>query len=438
MKFRRATRITLLASSTLAALASAAVAALPLKPDVRAEQTLKQMTLDERFDLIRGVMPFLLPAAEKPRGVIFGAGYVKGVPRLGVPALIESDASLGVANIASVMRRGDVATALPSGAAMAATWDPALVERAGAAIGAEARAKGFNVLLAGGMNLVREPRNGRNFEYLGEDPLLAGTLGGHAIRGVQSARIISTIKHYALNAQETGRTVLSANLDEAALRESDLLAFEIGIEIGQPGAVMCAYNQINGVYACENSFLLNDVLRRDWGYQGFVMSDWGAVHSPSIRAGLDQESGTQASNTPYFGALLRAELAAGRVSEADIDRAVRRILRTMYASGVADDPVKMGQPIDYAAHGQVAQAVAEAGIVRPAADRPRDEADPAGRRPCRRRRAGRRRLLAGQSGGRRRAGARRSRRTGLAQEALCALLAADRVEASPAAGRHRL
>jgi len=363
MKFCRATRITLLASSTLAALASAAVAAPPLKPDARAEQTLKQMTLDERFDLIRGVMPFLLPAAEKPRGVIFGAGYVKGVPRLGVPALIESDASLGVANIASVMRRGDVATALPSGAAMAATWDPALVERAGAAIGAEARAKGFNVLLAGGMNLVREPRNGRNFEYLGEDPLLAGTLGGHAIRGVQSARIISTIKHYALNAQETGRTVLSANLDEAALRESDLLAFEIGIEIGQPGAVMCAYNQINGVYACENSFLLNDVLRRDWGYQGFVMSDWGAVHSPSIRAGLDQESGTQASNTPYFGALLRAELAVGRVSEADIDRAVRRILRTMYASGVADDPVKMGQPIDYAAHGQVAQAVAEAGIV---------------------------------------------------------------------------
>ncbi|CAN7206671.1 beta-glucosidase [Phenylobacterium sp. LjRoot225] len=346
-----------LAPCALAADAGASVA------DARAERTLKQLTLDERFDLIRGYMPFLLPPAEQPKGVIFGAGYVKGAPRLGVPPLIESDASLGVANMASVMRRDDVATALPSGAAMAATWDPALVERAGAMIGAEARAKGFNVLLAGGVNLVREPRNGRNFEYLGEDPLLAGTLGGHAIRGVQSARIISTIKHFALNAQETGRMVLSANLDEAALRESDLLAFEIGVEIGQPGAVMCAYNQVNGVYACENSFLLNDVLRRDWGYKGFVMSDWGAVHSPSIRAGLDQQSGTQASDKPYFGAMLRAELAAGRVTEADIDQAARRILRTIYASGVADHPVKMGLPIDYAAHGEVAQAVAEAGIV---------------------------------------------------------------------------
>jgi beta-glucosidase len=363
MKFRSATRIALMASAAIVTHAPAAVASAAQPADARAEQTLKQLTADERFDLIRGFMPFQLPKAEQPQGVVFGAGYVKGVPRLGVPPLIESDASLGVANMASVMRRGDVATALPSGAAMASTWDPALIEQAGAMIGSEARAKGFNVMLAGGMNLVREPRNGRNFEYLGEDPLLAGTLGGHAIRGIQSNHIISTIKHYALNAQETGRTVLSANLDEAPLRESDLLAFEIGIEIGQPGSVMCAYNQINGVYACENPFLLNDVLRRDWDYKGFVMSDWGAVHSPSIRAGLDQESGTQHSNPPYFGALLRDELAAGRVSQADIDRAVLRILRAMYASGVADHPVKMGQPIDYAAHAKIAQAVAEAGVV---------------------------------------------------------------------------
>ena len=364
MKLRSATCIALTASATAVMFAPAAFAAAAQQgADARAGQTLKQMTLDERFDLIRGYMPFQLPRDEQPKGVVFGAGYVKGVPRLGVPPLIESDASLGVANMASVMRRGDVATALPSGAAMASTWDPALIEQAGAMIGSEARAKGFNVMLAGGMNLVREPRNGRNFEYLGEDPLLAGTLGGHAIRGIQSNHIISTIKHYVLNAQETGRTVLSANIGEAALRESDLLAFEIGIEIGQPGSVMCAYNQINGVYACENPFLLNDVLRRDWGYKGFVMSDWGAVHSPSIRAGLDQESGTQHSNIPYFGALLRDELAAGRVSEADIDRATLRILRTIYASGVADAPVKMGQPIDYAAHAKVAQAVAEAGIV---------------------------------------------------------------------------
>ena len=360
MKLRRATAFVVAAS----ALASAPVApAQAQDPDVRAAQTLSRMTLDERFDLLRGYMPFQLPAAEQPKGVIFGAGYVKGVPRLGVPPLIESDASLGVANMADVMRLGDVATALPSGAAMASTWNPQLIEQAGTMIGSEARAKGFNVLLAGGVNLVREPRNGRNFEYLGEDPLLAGVLGGHAIRGVQSARIISTIKHFALNAQETGRTVLNARLSGQALRESDLLAFEIAVEIGQPGSVMCAYNQVNGVYACENRFLLNDVLRRDWGYKGFVMSDWGAVHSPSIRAGLDQESGTQYSYAPYFGALLRQELAAGRVSEADIDRSVLRILRTIYASGIADDPVRMGQAIDYPAHAKVALAVAEAGLV---------------------------------------------------------------------------
>jgi beta-glucosidase len=365
--------MTRLSRATLIALTcSVAASALPTlgaaqsrpsgDPDARARKTLEQLTLDERLDLVRGSNPFTVKST-LPKGVPIGAGYVKGVPRLGVPALVESDASLGVANMMGALRKGDVATALPSGAAMASTWDPALVERAGAIIGSEARDKGFNVLLAGGVNLVREPRNGRNFEYLGEDPLLAGVLGGHAIRGVQSAKIISTIKHYVLNAQETGRTVLSANLDEAALRESDLLAFQIGIEIGQPGSVMCGYNRVNGVYACESSFLLNDVLRRDWGYKGFVMSDWGAVHSTSIRQGLDQESGTSPKDKGYFGALLRKDLASGAVSHADLDRSVLRILRTLYASGVVDDPVVAKDGIDYEAHAKVAQAVAEAGVV---------------------------------------------------------------------------
>jgi beta-glucosidase len=327
----------------------------------RAEQALNQMTPAERRTLLLGFSPFLVPPPERPAAK--GAGYVPGVARLGVPPLVESDASLGVANLGGALRPGDVATALPSGAAMAAGWDPELVERAGAAIGAEARAKGFNVLLAGGVNLVREPRNGRNFEYLGEDPLLAGTLAGHAIRGIQSNHIISTIKHYALNAQETGRMVLSADMGEQALRESDLLAFEIGVEIGQPGAVMCAYNQLNGVYACENDFLLNGVLRRDWGYKGFVMSDWGAVHSTSIRQGLDQESGTNPKDAAWFGSKLEAALAAGRVSQADVDRSALRILRAMYAHGLVDHPVAAGQPIDYDAHGAVAREVAENGIV---------------------------------------------------------------------------
>ncbi len=344
-----------------AAAASAAPALQADPAQARAEATLKQMSPAERRALLLGLSPFVLPKSERPAAM--GAGYVPGVPRVGVPPLIESDASLGVANFGGALRIGDVATALPSGAALAATWDPALVERAGAAIGAEARAKGFNVLLAGGVNLVREPRNGRNFEYLGEDPLLAGVLAGHAIRGVQSNNIISTIKHYVLNAQETGRMVLTAQIGEQALRESDLLAFEIGIEIGQPGSVMCAYNQLNGVYACENSFLLNDVLRRDWGYKGFVMSDWGAAHSTSIAAGLDQESGTNPKDPAWFGSKLEAALAAGRVSQADVDRSALRILRAMYAHGLVDPPVSVGQPIDYEAHGAVAREAAENGIV---------------------------------------------------------------------------
>lgn len=329
--------------------------------DVWADAILPQLTLDERLDLVRGSSPYTIKPKLSP-DVPKGAGYVKGVPRLGVPALVESDASVGVANMQGGMRAGDVATALPSTILLASTWDTVLVERGSAMIGAEARAKGFNVLLAGGVNLAREPRNGRNFEYFGEDPLLAGTLAGYAIRGVQSNNVLSTIKHFALNTQETGRTILSANIDEAAFRESDLLAFELGIEIGQPGSVMCAYNKINGVQGCENSFLLNDVLRRDWGYKGFVMSDWGAVHSPSIPQGLDQESGTTPTAPGYFGPQLRAALASGTVTEAHLNQSVRRILRSIHSVGLHDHPLAP-KPIDYEANGRIAQAVAEGGIV---------------------------------------------------------------------------
>ena len=188
-------------------------------------------------------------------------------------------------------------------------------------IGSEARAKRFNVLLAGGVNLTRDPWNGRNFEYLGEDPLLAGMMAGAAIRGVQSNHIVSTVKHFALNSQETGRMLLDARIDEAALRESDLLAFEIAIEHGQPGSVMCAYNQVNGDYACENAWLLTDVLRGDWGYPGWVMSDWGGVHSTvkAARAGLDQQSGQELDKQIYFGAPLAAAHCRGSVPDARLD-----------------------------------------------------------------------------------------------------------------------
>jgi len=335
-----------------------------LPPDARADLVVRAMTLDEKIALVHGSFGFPFQGKPKPDGALGSAGYVPGVPRLGIPPLQESDAGLGVANPEGT-RVGDQATPLPSGLATAATFDPALAERAGAMIGAEARAKGFNVLLAGGGNLAREPRNGRNFEYVSEDPLLTGIIAGAAIRGIQSNRIISTTKHFALNAQETGRQMHSADIDEAAARESDLLAFQIAIEQGRPHAVMCAYNKVNGVYACESDFLLNQVLKRDWSYPGFVMSDWGAVHSTeqAALAGLDQESGENLDARVYFAEPLKAAVEAGRVPQARLDDMVRRILRAMFAAGVVDDPPQPGGPIDRAAHADLAQAVAEQGLV---------------------------------------------------------------------------
>jgi beta-glucosidase len=304
-------------------------------------------------------MPVFI-GAKKPANVVISAGYVPGIAKLNIPDLTESDASLGVANAG---RKDDDATPLPSGVALAATWDPATAFASGAMIGKEARQKGFNTLLAGGANLLRDPRNGRNFEYLGEDPLLAGTLAGAAIRGIQSNNIVSTAKHFALNDQETGRMVLDAQIDEAAFRESDLLAFEIAIETGHPGSVMCAYNRVGGTYACENPFLLTDVLRTDWKYPGWVMSDWGAVHGvAAAKAGLDQESGQQLDKQVFFDKPLKDAVAGGEIPAARIHEMAHRYLRSLFAAGVIDHPLAAG-PLDTAADSRVAARAAEQGIV---------------------------------------------------------------------------
>jgi len=196
----------------------------------------------------------------------------------------------------------------------------------------------MNVLLAGGVDLTREPRNGRNFEYLGEDPLLAGTLSGETIRAIQDQHVLSTVKHYALNAQETGRNDLSADISESAARESDLLAVEIAIERGHPGAVMCSYNRYNTVYACANDFLLNTVLKTDWKYPGFVMSDWGAMHATAdALAGLDRESGEELDRQIWFAAPLAAADGKDRAYTTRVTDMNRRILRSMIATGLFDD-----------------------------------------------------------------------------------------------------
>jgi beta-glucosidase len=321
------------------------------------------MTAEEATVLTHGELGRPIEGGPKlPPDAVIGAGYIAAVSRLGVPSLRETDAGLGVGHVGG-LRHDDGATPLPSGLAMAATWDPALVERGGAMIGAEAHAKGFNVMLAGGMNLIRDPRGGRTFEYFSEDPLLSGLMGAAQVKGVQSNRLIATVKHFALNAQDTGRRFADAQIPEAAARESDLLAFQIAIERGDPGAVMCAFNRVNGTPSCANRWLLNDVLKRDWGFRGYVMSDWGATPGVAAAlAGLDQQSGAQLDPKVWFDAPLREAAAADPAYQTRLNNMNERILRSIYANGLDRDTAPRA-PIDHAADERVAEEVAERGIV---------------------------------------------------------------------------
>ncbi|WP_237437800.1 beta-glucosidase [Altericroceibacterium endophyticum] len=353
-------RVSLLALSMLAVAAPAV--AQDDDPDARAAATIDQMEPAERTILTHGIMA--LPLGEDfalPEDGVLGAGYVPGISRLDVPSLRETDASLGVAWAGGA--RKDRATALPSAVAMGATWNPELMRRAGEMIGGEAHAKGFNVLLAGGINLMRDPRNGRTFEYFSEDPLLSGVLGGAAVTGIQSQHVISTLKHFALNAQETGRHFMSANISDAPARESDLLAFQIAIERGDPGSIMCAYNRVNQDYSCGSDYLLNQVLKTDWGYRGWVMSDWGAVHKLADAIhGLDQQSGEQLDERVFFGDMLGSKAASDPVYARRLTDMNHRILRSMYAVGVDRFPAEKAK-IDWEANAAVARETAQQGIV---------------------------------------------------------------------------
>ena len=321
------------------------------------------MTLDEKIGL-RALTRFGVPMKGRPAplGALDSAGYEPGVPRLSIPLLQESDAGLGVANPTNAPFD---ATAMPSGLALAATFDPALAERAGRAIGAEARDMGFSVLLAGGANLTRDARGGRDFEYAGEDPLLTGAIVGAEIRGIEVNHIVSTLKHLALNAQENGRVALDARLGEAAARESDLLAFELALEQGRPGAVMTSYNRLDGSYASQNAHLLTDTLKQDWGFGGWVMSDWGGTHSTvaAAMAGLDQESGVELDEAVFFGEPLAKAIRDGRVPMARLDDMVFRQLRARIAAGLFDDPPRRVRVRDLEAHARLAEEVAARGIV---------------------------------------------------------------------------
>jgi beta-glucosidase len=337
-----------------------------LSPDRRVALLLPRMSEDEKLTLVFGYFATDFPPKDyrmKEGGREGSAGYVPGIPRLGIPPQWQTDAGVGVASQGGARVKRE-RTALPSGMATTATWNPATAFAGGRMIGAEARASGFNVMLAGGVDLVRDPRNGRNFEYGGEDPLLAGTMVGAQIAGIQSNSIISTVKHYAFNDLETGRDYHNAVIAPDAARMSDLLAFQIAVERADPGSIMCSYNQVNGTHACENRWLLTDMLHGDFGAKGYVMSDWGATHSTeaAANAGLDQDSGYPFDKQPFFGAPLKAAIAAGGVPKARLDAMAGRILRAMFAHGLFDRPVVPG-PIDFAADAAVTRADATEGAV---------------------------------------------------------------------------
>jgi len=323
------------------------------------------MTTAEKLAVVTGYFGIQKPwnAYRFPEARPQSAGVVLGVPRLGFTPEWQTDAGSGVATQGEAPAELE-RTLLPSGILTASTWDPSLAERGGAMIGSEARASGFNVMLAGGVNLMREPGNGRNFEYGGEDPLLAGTMVGALVRGIQSNHIVATVKHFALNDQETARRSVNVIIDEGAARSSDLLAFELAIETGDPGSVMCSYNLVNGVHACQSEWLLTQVLKSEWGFRGYVMADWGAQHDTVKDAnhGLDQETGVFQQGVYQFLDKLEAAIGRGDVSAARLDDMVLRIARTLIAKGAVDDPVTP-RPIDFAAHADIAQADAEAGIV---------------------------------------------------------------------------
>lgn len=305
-----------------------------LDADTRAEMMVKQMTLDEKIQLVHGIgWGPLRAGAYVPPADNGGAGFVPGIPRLGLPDINLADSAVGIRMAAADSR---YATLLPSVIGMASSWDPKMGFLYGDVIGRELRDQGYNMSIGGGVDLIREPRNGRNFEYASEDPVLAGTMVGELAMGVQSNDVMGDIKHYVLNDQETGRNTLNAVLNKRAMQETDLLAFQIAIGMAKPAGVMCSYNRVNGDFACENKYTLTDVLKDEWGFKGFVLSDWEATHSTvkAAMAGLDMEQ----PGDGYFGAPLKKAVQDGQVPEARLNDMVHRIVRSMIACGVVDHP----------------------------------------------------------------------------------------------------
>lgn len=318
----------------------------------RVTDLLAQMTLDEKIQLMYGQT---LPATS------LATGYIPGIDRLGIPPMTFSDGPVGLRDRFGVPGRRP-ATALPSSASLAATFDPALAEQYGALLGLEARSRGMHVLYGPAMNIVRVPVGGRNFEYFSEDPYLTSQLAAPYVRGVQSERVAAQVKHFAVNNQEDSRKTASSNVDERTLREIYLRPWEETIRQAHPWSLMCANNPVNGVYSCENTALLHDVLAGEWGFDGVVGSDYAATHSAvgSVQAGLDQSFTLRDWGAHYRD--LPELVRSGAVAESTIDERVRRILRMIIRIGLLDGDRDI-PTVDVAAHGAFARKAAAEGTV---------------------------------------------------------------------------
>jgi beta-glucosidase len=295
-----------------------------LSPQQRASELVAAMTIDQKLAMLSQSQPIW-----QHYGV---AGYIPAQPSLCIPDLVLNDAGQGVGD------QETGTTAFPAPIAQSSSWDPGLQYQFGQALGWEAWHKGINVQLAPGVEIDRIPLNGRNYEYMSEDPYLSARGGVAEIQGIQSNPVIATVKHFVANSQETNRMTDSADVDERTLQEIYLPAYEAAVQQGQVGSVMCSYNRINDVYACENPHLLTTVLKHQFGFGGFVMSDWGGTHStvPAANAGLDMEMNVAPGT--YFAAPLKAAVQAGQVTMARLDDMVTRIVGAMFRLGIFDHP----------------------------------------------------------------------------------------------------
>ena len=339
-----------------------------LAPNKRAKMLVDAMSLEQKMQQLVGTPPEIVP--ELPH--CFGGRHVRGIPELAIPTLRVTNGPVGIGQNDCVdlsiidefstnpyapysSSSSAKATALPSAMGVAASFDPNVAAQFGKVLADEANAMALQVLEAPGMNLARIPVLGRNFEYKGEDPYLAGVISVAEIRAIQAQGVIAMAKHFAANEQETNRTNIAQNIDEQVLRELYLLPFEMSVKEGHVASIMCSYNDLNGQQACENNYLMTKVLRDDWGFKGYVQSDFWAVKStaPSMLAGLDH---LMPVPSPWSPKQLKEALATGELTLEHLDTALARRYMQMFKMGIFEKPIKQ-MPLDVKAGGRAARDI---------------------------------------------------------------------------------